>query len=103
MSISMGCNCHGRCMTSKIGWSLVLIGGINWGLVGLGMLVNSDLNVLGMIFGVWPSLLAVIYLLVGASALVMLFGCKCKKCKVSESNCAGCKVEGAKLASNPSM
>ncbi len=90
------CKCHGRCTTSKIGWALVLIGGINWGLVGIGMLMGSNLNIVNMILGSWPMFEAIIYLLVGISAVVLVFGCKCKKCKESESNCMGCKVGEAK-------
>ncbi len=74
-----GKNCG--CGASKIAWVLVVIGGINWGLVGLGMLMGSDWNVVGMILGSWPTVLAIVYLLVGIATLAKLFGCKCKKCK----------------------
>lgn len=55
---------------------LVIIGGLNWGLVGLGEFVGSDLNVVKLILGsVADGLLAnVVYLLVGLSALYMLWG-----------------------------
>lgn len=43
---------------------LVIIGGINWGLVGL-----FNLNLVEMIFGFAPMLTRIIYILVGLSAL----------------------------------
>ena len=66
-------------MTAKI---LVVIGAINWGLVGIGMLLNSDWNIVRMIFGfIWSPLEAIVYILVGLSAVMLLCGCKCGKCK----------------------
>ncbi|MBI2143072.1 DUF378 domain-containing protein [Candidatus Woesearchaeota archaeon] len=55
---------------------LLLVGGLNWGLVGLGAFVGSDLNVIGLILGgVAGGVLAnVVYLLVGLSALYALWG-----------------------------
>lgn len=55
---------------------LVVIGGLNWGLVGLGGFVGSDLNVIGLILGgVAGGVLAnIVYLLVGLSALYALWG-----------------------------
>lgn len=55
---------------------LVIIGGLNWGLVGLGEFVGTPLNVVKLLLGsVADGLLAnVVYLLVGLSALYMLWG-----------------------------
>ncbi len=69
------------CAPAKISGVLVFIGGVNWGLVGLGMLMGKDWNVVHMIFGSMPKVEAVVYLLVGVAAIGMLFGCKCAKCK----------------------
>lgn len=55
---------------------LLLIGGLNWGLVGVGMLVNNDLNVVNMVVGSMPVLEAVVYVLVGLSALFIIFNKK---------------------------
>ncbi len=71
------CGC-GASMITKI---LVIIGGINWGLVGLGGLMGKSLNVVHMILGSIPMLENIIYLLVGIAAVMMIFGCKCGKCK----------------------
>jgi uncharacterized membrane protein YuzA (DUF378 family) len=67
---------------SMIGKILLIIGGLNWGILGLGMLLNKmpEWNVVGMLLGSWPTVLAVVYLLVGVAAIVKIFGCRCKKC-----------------------
>jgi uncharacterized membrane protein YuzA (DUF378 family) len=53
---------------------LVIIGGLNWGLVGL-----LNMNVVEMIFGFMPLLTTVVYVLVGLSALYMLYMLLMKK------------------------
>lgn len=73
-----------KCTPSKIIWALVLIGALNWGLVGLGGFFDGNWNVVNLIFGSWEWLENLIYVLVGASAVMTLFGgCKCGKCKVN--------------------
>ena len=77
------CNCgkwHHGCSWSLIAKVLLVVGGINWGLVGVGMFMSGDWNILHMILGPVPFLEAIVYILVGISALVKLFGCRCKKC-----------------------
>lgn len=59
-------------MLAQIARILVIVGGINWGLVGLGMLMGSDWNVVRMILGSVPTLEAVVYVLVGLSAVWMV-------------------------------
>ncbi|MBI3572459.1 DUF378 domain-containing protein [Candidatus Kaiserbacteria bacterium] len=49
---------------------LLVIGGLNWGLIGIGGFAGSDWNVLHAIFGSWPTLEWIIYVLVGLSALL---------------------------------
>ena len=56
---------------STLGWItflLVVIGGLNWGLVGF-----FGFNLVESIFGSWPMLVKVIYALVGLAALYELF------------------------------
>ena len=60
----------------SIAWVLLIIGGLNWGLVGIGGFLGSDWNVAKMILGSWPTVESLIYLLVGLSALVVLIGKK---------------------------
>ena len=73
---------------------LLIVGGLNWGLVGVGMLMGKGLeawNVVHMLLGSWPVVEAIVYLLVGVAAILKIFGCPCKKCKEA---CAACAVEG---------
>ncbi len=73
-----GCGMH------KLSMVLVFVGGLNWGLVGLGMLTGGmGWNVVHMILGSWPMVEAIVYVLVGIAAVMMLFGCKCEKCKAA--------------------
>ncbi|MFH1012546.1 MAG: DUF378 domain-containing protein [Candidatus Peregrinibacteria bacterium] len=64
---------------------LLFVGGLNWGLIGLGGFLGNDLNVVHMLLGNLPWLEWVIYLLVGLSALIFGYslvthGGKCKCC-----------------------
>ena len=64
------CNAH------KVAWVLLIVGGLNWGLVGL---LKFDLVM--YLFGQWELVYRGIYTLVGVSAVMMLMACKC---------CLGC-------------
>ncbi len=70
-----------QCTPSKIAEILVIVGGVNWGLVAVGMFMGSNLNLVNMVLGSMPTIEAIVYLLVGISAVMMIFGCKCAKCK----------------------
>lgn len=67
-----------------IAFILLVIGGLNWGLVGLDMLINgiAGWNVVDMILGSWPMVEGVVYVLVGISAIWLLVGHKshCRMC-----------------------
>jgi uncharacterized membrane protein YuzA (DUF378 family) len=66
-----------------IAFILMAIGGINWGLIGLGWLAGSqDWNVVHMILGSSMELEAVVYVLVGVSAVWLLVTHKkaCRDC-----------------------
>ncbi len=56
-------------MLNMISRWLLVIGGLNWGLVGIGFFANTNLNLVTMIFGKVPVLEAIVYILVGAAAL----------------------------------
>lgn len=67
---------------------LLLIGGINWGLVGVGMFMgSSDFNIVHLLVGSAPILEAAVYIAVGIAAVMKIVGCKCKKC--TDSCCSG--------------
>ena len=67
----------GMCSAHKVAWVLVIIGALNWGLVGF-----FDWNLLTAILGKWPFIESLSYMLVGLSALLMLAHDKCKSCKM---------------------
>ena len=54
-------------MLHMVSFVLVIIGAVNWGLVGL-----FNYNLVWMIFGAWPMLVQLIYILVGLSALYLI-------------------------------
>jgi len=62
---------------------LVLVGALNWGLVGA-----FKFNLVTALLGSMPTLERVVYVLVGLAALAMLLVCKCKKCCGEGSCCA---------------
>ncbi|MBU0767296.1 DUF378 domain-containing protein [Patescibacteria group bacterium] len=63
------------CPVAKI---LVIIGALNWGLIGVGDFMATDLNVVNMALGTWPAVESIVYILVGLSAVLMLTcGKKC--------------------------
>lgn len=55
-------------MLGNIALALTIIGGLNWGLVGL---LNLDL--VALIFGFMPILQQIVYILVGLSALYLAY------------------------------
>lgn len=63
-----------------LSFTLVIVGGLNWGLVGL-----FDLNLVNAIFGSMPSLERFVYLLVGAGAVYLLATHQddCKTCEMA--------------------
>ena len=82
--------CKGGCVVKKVSKVLLIVGGLNWGLVGIGMFMNTNLNIVNLLFGSWPVVEGLVYVLVGASAVVKLVGCRCAKCKAA---CASCHVD----------
>jgi uncharacterized membrane protein YuzA (DUF378 family) len=71
---------------------LVWIGGLNWGLIGVGGFAGSDWNVVNKVLGSMPTVEWVVYILVGLSALYLIF---------SHGKC--CKTCGSDSASQPTM
>jgi len=67
----------------KISYILVLVGALNWGLVGL-----IGLDLVAALFGDMTAVSRLVYALVGLSAVVVIF--KNKKC----SSCNSCNTCG---------
>lgn len=78
------------CGVHKVAWVLLMVGGLNWLLVGL---LGQDLfDLLGL--GMMSMISRVVYILVGVSALSMLgLGKCCAKCDCSDKDCAHCAVK----------
>ncbi|MDP3975321.1 MAG: DUF378 domain-containing protein [bacterium] len=71
------------CTGTKVAQVLLIIGGINWGLVGLGTLLGKgDWNVVHALVGQWMTVEMVVYVLVGLAAIL---------CLVSWAKCCGGK------------
>ena len=69
------------CAVCTAGFTLAIIGALNWGLVGLGAFIGRDLNVVHMLLGQWPQVESIVYILVGLGGLVAIFHSKCTMCK----------------------
>jgi uncharacterized membrane protein YuzA (DUF378 family) len=70
----------------KIAFVLVVIGGLNWGLVALGQFMGgANWNVVNLILGSYSTVENLVYLLVGFSALSLVFSHKgdCRECNPS--------------------
>lgn len=69
-----------------VAWVLVLVGGLNWGLVGF-----FDWNLVNALFGSWSSVERVVYALVGLAALyiIVMMAMKGSKKEVKDSTSTG--------------
>ena len=81
-----------KCSLATIAWVLVLVGGLNWGLVGVGQLIGTNLNVVNLLLGSWPMVESIVYLVVGICTIISIVGCSCKTCK---EDCKDCTVAGS--------
>lgn len=68
-----GCTAHQVC------WVLVIVGALNWGLVGI-----AGFNLVNYLLGNWPMVERVVYVLVGLAGVMMLFKSKCPPCQACE-------------------
>lgn len=92
MCDTKGCCSGGGCVGAMVIKILLVVGGLNWGLVGVGMLMGTDLNVVHMLLAFSPTVEAVVYVFVGLAAVGKLIGCKCSKCK--GGSCSSCAPSG---------
>lgn len=65
------------CGICKVTLVLVIIGAINWGLVGVGDLLERNLNVVDLLLGRWPAVESIVYILVGLAGVFTIFSGKC--------------------------
>ena len=69
-----------------VAWILIIVGGLNWLLIGLGGFMGGNWNVVSMILGSWPQVEWLVYILVGLSAVYELV--------THKSNCKNCGSSG---------
>lgn len=76
------------CAVCKVTGLLVIVGALNWGLVGA-----FNFNLVNALLGNWPVVERVVYVLVGLAAIAHLFSMmgKCKKCCGGECKGGACK------------
>lgn len=70
-----------------IAFVLVIVGGLNWGLMAIGTYMGSNWNVVNLILGSWPAVETLVYLLVGLSAVVLV--------STHKSDCRYCNPSGS--------
>lgn len=68
------------CSIHLFAYTLVLVGALNWWLVALGWYTDMNLNIVNLLLGSSPMVERAAYLLVGLSALIMLFQSSCNMC-----------------------
>lgn len=52
---------------------LVVVGAVNWGLIGLGGFMNANWNLVNMLLGAWPQVEWVVYILVGVAGVWLFY------------------------------
>lgn len=62
----------GKSFLGMIAGVLTVVGALNWGLIGIGVFLNRDLNVVRMVVGTVPAAEAIVYILVGLGAVWVL-------------------------------
>lgn len=66
----------GRVRVNYLDWVsllLVIVGALNWGLVGIGTLLDANWNLVNLLLGSVPTLEALVYVLVGLAGLYELY------------------------------
>ena len=65
-------------------WILVMIGGLNWLLVGLGGFFGGNWDVVALLLGSWPAVQWLVYIVIGLAAVYEIVTHK-KNCKACSS------------------
>lgn len=66
----------GHIRTSYVDWislALVIVGAFNWGLVGVGNIVDANWNLVNLVFAGFPTVEALVYVLVGLAGVYELY------------------------------
>lgn len=69
-----------------ISWILIIVGGLNWGLVGVSGFMGGNWNLVHIILGSVPVVENIVYVLVGLSAIYELIVHRqnCRMCNPSD-------------------
>ncbi len=67
-----------------VAFVLVIVGALNWGLVGIGGFTQQNWSVVNLLLGSWPAVEWLVYILVGLSGVVLVFTHK-RDCKMCDS------------------
>lgn len=70
-----------------IAWILVIIGGLNWLLIGLGGFFGGNWNVVNLILGSVPAVEWLVYIVIGLAAVSVIFTHR-KDCRTCSSGSA---------------
>ncbi len=73
-------------IAKKVAYILVIIGALNWGIFGV-----FGYDLVNVLFGTFPMLVSIVYVLVGLSGLLLIFTCR-KKCSCKNDVCQ-CNVD----------
>jgi hypothetical protein len=73
-----------------VAFILVIIGALNWGIIGVGSFAGFDGNIVHLVLGAWPTLEEIAYVLVGLSAVWLLV--------THRKECAVCSVQSTSTA-----
>lgn len=52
---------------------LVIVGALNWGLIGIGLFIKKNLNIVNLILGSIPILENLVYILIGLAGLYTIY------------------------------
>lgn len=65
-----------------LSWILVIVGALNWGLIGIGAFMGESWNLVAMLLGGWPEVEWLVYVLVGIAAVYSVLTHKktCREC-----------------------
>jgi len=58
-------------LEKKWGTWILVVAGANWGLVGLGHFLGINVNLINLLFGSWPVVENIVYVVVGLCSLTV--------------------------------
>ena len=80
-----------------IAFALVVIGALNWGLVGLAGFIGGNLNLVNLVLGGVPTIESIVYLVVGLAGLyLVIFGARSARASTHEPATGMSEAEAAK-------